>query len=283
VRIRNRTDPGRISGRPGRRREARFPGLAAGICVCLLALGPLGCGSTSRYAGLGAEGDYLRGQELYDKGRCVDAADALQRFLSEHPGSARVDDAIFYLGLSRKCLGDYVLARDEFERLMREFPQSDHREEAEWERALCFYETRHSADRDPEPTDLSIEALRNYLNHYPDGQHAAEAQEKLRDCLERLALKAYENGRTYEKLGEPFAAVIYFEKSLDVLGDSRVAGQAMTALVRDHAKLEEPAKVYEWYQKLQAYATPERIAADPKLKDLLSEAEKYTTLSGGSR
>ena len=53
-----------------------------------------GCGSTNRYAGLGSEGDYLRGEELYLRGRCFQAVEALEAFLAEHPGSARVDDAI---------------------------------------------------------------------------------------------------------------------------------------------------------------------------------------------
>lgn len=205
------------------------------IVLLAAVLGPLlGCASGARFEGLGAEGEFLNGKELYESGRCFQAAEALQAFLAQHPGSSVVDEAIFYLGLSRKCLGEYILAREEFDRLLREFPQSENREEAEWNRALCFHESRHSADRDPEPTEQSIRAFEAYLQHYPEGVHREEATRYVRESVGRLAEKAYENGRTYLMLREYAAAAIYFRSSLEIQPDSHVAPRAHRGLVQAH-------------------------------------------------
>lgn len=234
----------------------------------------LGCSSGSRFRGLGAEGEFLSGKELYENGRCFQAAEALQTFLSQHPGSALVDEAIFYLGLSRKCLGEYILAREEFDRLLREFPQSENREEAEWNRALCFQEARHSADRDPEPTEQAIRAFAAYLEHYPRGAHREEAVRFERESVGRLAAKAYENGKTYMMLRQYGAAVIYFEKSLEVQADSDIAPIVHLALVKAYladGKIETARAAYSVFE---AFATPEmRERYGDALAQALQEAE----------
>ena len=245
------------------------------VCACLL-LGLLfGCSSGARFQGLGAEGEFLSGKELYDNGRCFQAAEALQRFLSQHPGSALVDEAIFYLGLSRKCLGEYILAREEFDRLLREFPQSENREEAEWSRALCFQESRHSVDRDPEPTEQAIRAFEVYLDHYPRGAHREEAIRYARESTARLAAKAYENGKTYLMLHRYGAASIYFEKSLVVQPDSDIAPKVHLSLVRAYladGKIETARAAFSVFQ---SFATPEhRERYGAGLEHALREAEE---------
>lgn len=281
---RQQTKTDRESRRPGsrmrrpnsdaghrRRRDRRRTGLVlAGLLIF-----SCGCGGTSaRFEGLGPEGDFLEAKELFDRGRCLQAIQIFESFLSENPGSSRVDDALYYLGLSRKCLDEHILAREEFDRLLREFPQSEFREDAEWERALSFYERRHSPDRDPEPTEQSVRAFEAYLRHYPSGAHAETARELLRASYNDLAVKAYENGLTYLRtLGKAKASTIYFEKSIELLGDSSVAHRAMASLIKAYAKSGEPGKALEWKSRLLEFATPERISERPELEGLLREVE----------
>ena len=235
----------------------------------------VGCGSGGKFKGPGAEGDFLHGKNLYENGRCFQAAEALQTFLSQHPGSVLVDEAIYYLGMSRKCLGEYILARDEFDRLLREFPQSEHREDAEWNRALCFHESRHSADRDPEPTEQAIRAFQAYRDHYPNGTYRAEADRFIRDSTGRLAKKAYENGKTYVMLRQYPAAAIYFAKSLQVQWDSEIAPKVQLALVKAYLSSDDVDAAKEAYQAFQSWATPEtRARYGGELESALEAADR---------
>ena len=257
----------------GTRRRALRPLRAIGICVCAAISVWTGCSSQSKFEGLGAEGEFLEGQRLYESGRCLQAVEALQRFLSNHPGSARVDDAIYYLGLSHECMGEHILAREEFDRLLREFPQSNNREEAEWSLALTYFDSRHSPDRDPEPTENAITEFEKYLRHYPQGAHAEQAARSIRTCQEELAKKEFENGETYFELLDAWdAAIIYYEKSLEILGDSKVAAKARARLAAAYAEKGDPQNAELWRQRLEEYATPERLAADPSLRELLEKA-----------
>lgn len=254
-------------------RRAFCPVLIVGIWSGMGILGSSGCSSQHQFEGLGAEGEFLEGQRLYDSGKCLQAVETLQRFLSNHPGSARVDDAIYYLGLSHECMDEHVLAREEFDRLLREFPQSNNREESEWRLALTHFDSRHDPDRDPEPTEQAITAFETYLRHYPAGVHHEEAAQNIRLSHEELAEKEFENGETYFKLLKAWdAAIIYYEKSLEIADDSKVAGRTRARLAAAYAEKGDPQNAELWRQKLQEYATAERLAADPTLNEELEKA-----------
>lgn len=233
-----------------------------------------GCSHTLPRGELGTEGDFNHGKELYDQGRYPEAIEALDGFRNEHPGSDRVDDAIFLLGMAHQKAGEHLLARDEFDRLLRDFPQSSHREEAQYERAMSWLEDSHSPALDPQPTSEALDAFRTYLRDYPDGAHRAEADKYVRVCLDRLATKAYLNGVTYMKLKQPAAARLYFEKSLQILPDFRRAGEAMLETAESYEKQGNVNSARDSYQKVLEYATPERMSADSHLLKLRERAER---------
>jgi outer membrane protein assembly factor BamD (BamD/ComL family) len=95
----------------------------------------------------------------------------------------------------------------------------------------------------------------------------------IRRCQEELAKKEFENGETYSKLLHAWdAALIYYEKSLEILPDSRVAGWAHARIAEMYAEKGDPELASEAQQKLVEYATPERLQADPELRKALDAA-----------
>jgi outer membrane assembly lipoprotein YfiO len=234
-----------------------------------------GCGSAPQPGDLpGEEGDFRRAERLYMSGRYLQAVEALDAYRNEHPGSDRIDDAIFLLGMSHQKQGENLLARDEFDRLLRDYPQSDHREEAQYERALAWLADSRGPALDPEPTEEALAAFRAYLALYPAGAHRAEAEQNEAKCLDRLALKAYLNGRTYLTAKHGDAAKIYFEKSLSIRAESTCAGDAMLGLVQAYRLLGDAAAEQAARQRLLDYATPERTAREPHLQKVRREVER---------
>jgi outer membrane assembly lipoprotein YfiO len=260
------------------RRGVTVAGLTAPVVLSLflatLSVLSGGCGSSAPRGELGAEGDFLHGKQLYEQGRYLQAIEVLDAFRNEHPGSDRVDDAIFLLGMAHQKAGENLLARDEFDRLLRDFPQSEHREEAQFERAMAWLADARSPALDPEPLQEALDAFHAYQRNYPDGGHVAEAEKYVRLCLERLAAKAYLNGWQYLRLHQPAAARVYFEKSLVILPDSKRAGDAMNGLGRAFEMENKVDQAREAYQKLLDYATPERVQSDAHLRELRERAER---------
>jgi len=232
-----------------------------------------GCGASTPPAVLGPEADFIRAEAYFEDGRYLQAAEAFDAFRLEHPGSDRVDDAIFLLGKSHQKLGENLLAREEFDRLLRDFPQTAHREAAYFERAMSWMDDSRRPALDPEPTEQALEAFEGYLRTFPDGQHVEEARANARLCRDKLATKAFLNGQLYLKLKHPGAARLYFEKSVEILSDSGKAGEALWGIVRSWEMEGKYDEAIEANRRVLEYATPERVAADPDLAEIRRQAE----------
>jgi outer membrane assembly lipoprotein YfiO len=248
------------------------------LWLAATALGPPGCSSVPQPGEMpGEAGDFHRAERLYRQGRYLQAVEALDSYRNEHPGSDRIDDAIFLLGMSHQKQGENLLARDEFDRLLRDYPQSGHREEAQYERALAWLADSRGPALDPEPTEEALSAFRAFLVLYPEGAHRADAEQFEAKCLDRLAVKAYLNGKTYLKAKHGEAARIYFEKSLAIRPASTCAGDAMLGLARAQRLRGDAAAERAAWQQLLDYATPDRMAREPHLKKLRPVAEQALT------
>ncbi|MFN8549404.1 MAG: outer membrane protein assembly factor BamD [Candidatus Eisenbacteria bacterium] len=245
----------------------------AGLCLLWIA----GCAAPRTMPGLGAEGDFLSAKEMFDSGRYFNAVQALEAFRTANPGSDRVDDATYYLGLAHMHLDEHLLAEQEFDRLLGDYPTSEHREDAEYERALSFFESAHSPARDPEPILSAQQAFESYLRHYPDGAHRTDAERLLLAAKDRLAVKHYLNGETYRQLRQPKAAIIYYEKSLAILEESSRAGAALFGMAECQATLGQTEQARATYQRLIDFATDERMAKNPGLRKLRDKASAAIT------
>jgi outer membrane assembly lipoprotein YfiO len=219
------------------------------------------------------ETEWIRAKEKYEKGSMLRAAELLSAYVQAHPGSNRLDEALLFLGLSRQRIGDNQIAAEDFSRLIRDFPQSPYREQAEFERGQCSLNEALGPARDPGATETALTLLRAYLLRYPDGAYAETAREGVSECLERLAAKAFLNAETYLRLRRYQAAEIYLEKALEIRSDFSRAGQAMVELARVRERLLDPSGAREAWERLLEYATPARVEDNRRLEGWRLEAQ----------
>ncbi len=250
------------------RASIRWLLLLATLCM-------IGCGSSRPgIEGLpGPEGDFSRAKRAFDGRSWIRAVELLSAFVDAHPGSNQLDQALLMLGIAHQHTGENLLAIGDFERLIRDFPQSTSREDAEYERAHSYLLDSPSPPYDPESTETALTLLRAYLTEYPAGTYAEAAQRGIDVCLEKLATKAFLNGQTYLRLQRYAAAAIYFEKALQTKPDFRRAGEAMILLAKVREKLGDRDRAREAWESVLQFASPDRIQKDPRLDGLRQEAE----------
>jgi tol-pal system protein YbgF len=112
-----------------------------------------------------ALGDYQRGK--FDL-----AAQGFRTYMEQAPHGDVADTAQYYLGESLYSAKDYQSAIDEFERLVREFPQSPQVPSALLKTGYAYYEIKDSAQ--------GRRALRTLVEKYPSSKEAKLAEERLR-------------------------------------------------------------------------------------------------------
>jgi outer membrane protein assembly factor BamD len=114
----------------------------------------------------------------YQEARYDDALNAIDRFLSLHPGHSSAPYA-HYL------------------------------------RALCYYEQIADITRDQKNTELALSALNEVVRRYPDSPYARDAQLKIDLARDHLAGKDMEIGRFYLMRGEHQAAINRFRSVVE--------------------------------------------------------------------
>ena len=202
---------------------------AARAVLAALVVFVAGCGGSLQEQQAGVA-DYDRGKAAYDRSDWFDAIADLKSYVEQFPGTEKTDDALFYLGDAYFRNKDYALASGQFDRLIRDFPQSPLQPDALFLLARCDDVTSRPAPNDQTETLRAIDRYRQFLDTYPDHARAAEARARLGVLRERLAEKRFRNGRLYAKLHHDTAATFYLEGVLNEYAETRWAGDAALLL-----------------------------------------------------
>jgi outer membrane protein assembly factor BamD len=176
-----------------------------------------------------------------------DAAELLEHFIRRYPGTAQIPRAKLRLGDARFGLGEYVLARGEYEDVVEDYPSSPYVEEARFKIARCAYAAVYPHDRDQSETEEAIRLLEEFREEYPGSRYLPQVEKALADCRDRLARGDYEAGRFYEKRKRLRAAKIEYEYVLREFPETVWAKRAcfrLGEIYRIRGKLERAAEFY---------------------------------------
>ena len=108
----------------------------------------------------------------YQRGRFDLAAQGFRTYLEQAPGGDVADTAQYYLGESLYSAKDYRGAITEFERLVRDFPQSPQAPSALLKTGYAYYEIKDGVQ--------GRRVLRTLVEKYPTSKEAKLAEERLR-------------------------------------------------------------------------------------------------------
>lgn len=109
--------------------------------------------------------DYLRGQFGF-------AVAGFRNYLRNYPQGSRSEEAHFYLAESLYNLEDYEGSVEEYDNVIRSYPNSPNRVSAIYKKGLAFLNSNQTAQ--------GVILLQQLINRYPDTNEARLAREKLR-------------------------------------------------------------------------------------------------------
>jgi outer membrane protein assembly factor BamD len=247
----------------------RAPAAIVAALLLVAALAPAGCGG--RGAAL-PEPTAERLDALLDlvaRGKHYDAIQGLTEFLREHPGTSRIDEAVY--GLGRAYLGSrqWQLAEDQFARLIRDFPYSAKVPDATFDLSFAIYRQSRPAQLDPTLTVRGRDQFRVFLKAYPDHPRAEEARTCERELDERLAEKKYMAGETYRKTRRFEAARLSYARVTEEHPESAWARRAALRIGEVLLAEEKKAEALAQFEKVvtQWPGSPEAKQAEARLPD----------------
>jgi outer membrane protein assembly factor BamD len=199
---------------------------AAVALVALLA----GCGAHVLPA-IHSDAERIRvARELHDRHDCGPAIELLKTYVASGSGSADVDQAVYLLGSCYLQTKEWALGQTEFERLLRDYPESDSAGAASFRLGEALLGQSRPRDFDQEFTVKAIDQWRRFLAEYPGHWLVPQAERKLLEARNRLAMKLVDTGTLYYKLRLWDPARVYFRKAIDEYGDTPAAAAAQRGL-----------------------------------------------------
>jgi outer membrane protein assembly factor BamD len=103
--------------------------------------------------------------------------------------------------------GNMILAAAEYREFIKSYPYSPSAAYCQYQIAMSFYKKVERAGRDQTKTGQALAEFRKVIADFPASDQAKQAQTKIADCEERLAVHATDIGVQYAKIGAVKAAI----------------------------------------------------------------------------
>ncbi len=240
------------------------------ILIILFALIFWNCSSTLDTVNFSAEEKLAYAIKLYEEEDYEVAVNEFQAIVLQYPGNPVVDDAQYYLGMTRFQRGEYLLAAYEFSKLVKNMTASEIVPQGQFMLAECYYQLSPHYSLDQKYTEKAIEEFQAFIDFFPSNEKVAEAETKINELNEKLAFKSFENAKIYERMEYYTAALIYYNNVLEIYHDTPYAPMAMYNKIkllvdRDRNK-EALAEISKFIQR---YPDDARLQEIQELKALL--------------
>lgn len=196
--------------------------LLLGICSALAA-----CGGGKLRANMTTEERMERALQLFDKHDYFEARTQFRIVTLNAPGSAIVDKAQFYLAECHFHMEEFIIAAEEYKKLLRLYAKSEYLDDAQYKVAMCYFKLSPKSALDQKYTWQAIEEFQKFMEDYPDSDLKAQAQAYLQQTRDKIAKKDYDNGELYRKLGYYESALVYFDEVLARFYDTKYAEPAL--------------------------------------------------------
>jgi outer membrane protein assembly factor BamD len=103
--------------------------------------------------------------------------------------------------------GSMILAASEYREFINLFPLSPSSAYAQYQIGMTYYEKALKPGRDQTKTKQALAEFKKVVTNYPLSEEAKKAQEKIKECEERLAEHTFGIGELYYKMGAYKASV----------------------------------------------------------------------------
>lgn len=186
-----------------------------------------GCGSSVDIASMEPQERLQYAIALYEEEDYEEAVKEFEALLLQYPGSSIVDDALYYLALTKFQRGEYILAAYEFSKLIKSMPASEFVADAQFMLAESYYQLSPNYNLDQTYTKKAIEEYQAFIDFFPLNEKVSVAEQKINELNIKLAKKDYNIAIIYEKLDYYTAAMKYYDNVVDTYHDTEYAPKAL--------------------------------------------------------
>ncbi len=154
-------------------------------------------------------------EELYNKEKYTQAVDVYEQIKSAHPDFKDMPKVYLRIAEAQYNAKEYDKAIGRFLQFVQLYPNDPDIAKAKYFVAMSYFNQIKNTDLDSRIIQKSAEAFKQLASDTEAGEWGKKAEEKHRECLQKLAEKEYQKARTYIGLGNYTGARMATRRILD--------------------------------------------------------------------
>ena len=166
----------------------------------------------------------------------LDVVEVFRTVIKNAPYGKYAAPSQYKIGLYLTEKGLYQEARDELEKVINDYPNSEWVKGARYQIALVDAQRSTAAEYDQKITSTAVDEFKEFVKTYPDAELSDNAHEQIKGLREKEAENSFLVARFYEKQKNYKSARIYYQGVADDYHGSPWAAQASAKLVELDAK-----------------------------------------------
>jgi outer membrane protein assembly factor BamD len=156
--------------------------------------------------------------------------DVYKKVVMNSPYSEYAPVAQLRIGELYKKIEFYNEARDAFQKILDDYPDSSVIQEAKFQLALTAAVASSGSSYDQSFAKQAQKEFEEFKRQHPDSELVKSAEKEKKEIIEKRAVHYMQNARFYERIGKRDSALIYYNKVIDEFPESSVAPDALTRL-----------------------------------------------------
>lgn len=236
------------------------------LTLLFLSIFLFSCSSTLDTTNMTPEERLAYAIKLYQEEDYEEAVKEFDAIILQYPGSSIVDDAQYYLAMTRFQREEYILAAYQFSKLIKGMPSSEFLADAQFMLADCYYELSPDFTLDQQYSKKAVEEFQVFIDFFPLNEKVALAETKIKELNDKMAKKEYESALIYDKMEYYLAAIKYYDSVTEIYHDTQYAPLALYKKInllierkRESEALTESQKFLSKYPQHPNFADVEKI------------------------
>jgi outer membrane protein assembly factor BamD len=156
-----------------------------------------------------------------------DMIEVFRAVIKNAPYGALAAPAQYKIGLYLQEKEMFQESRDEFEKVINDYPDSEWAKAAKYQIAVSDAKRSTDAQYDQKITQVAIEEFNEFVENYPGAELSGSAKDQIHGLMEKEAENNFVIAQFYEKKKDYKAAKIYYQTVVDDFKNSSWAPKAL--------------------------------------------------------
>jgi outer membrane protein assembly factor BamD len=163
-------------------------------------------------------------------GREYNVVEIFQAVIKNAPYGKLAPQARYKMGLFLMERKMYQEARDEFEKVVNDYPDSEYAKAAKYQIAISDARRSPEFDREQKTTQIAVEELKNFVKEHPEAEMSEKAKTEIASLREKEAENNFHIAEFYEKQKKYESARIYYNLLTREYSDTSWSKKALQKL-----------------------------------------------------